>query len=232
MMSATFSAAACSEEAYSPAADSEEAVAEQVESSAVDSGRPGLTRRRSILRWTIPRRSRLHRLNRWPTSIRRRTIPRLIDRPVIPGPCPWMRINRPANRCRRPVIRWPVAPVAPISRAVVIQHRARPIPGIGRTISAMPTAPRTTVVIDPARSPIPSPATPSPGLADQQRGNADANPEGDQPAFRPLPHTPRWGYIAARTPPADSPVGSRRWAGRRSAAPRPVVAESRSAPDP
>ncbi len=156
---------------------------------------PGLVTRRSILRRAIPRRSRLHRLDRRPAPVGRRTIPRLIDRPVIPGPCSRAGINRVANRCRWPVIRWPVAPIAAIPWTVVIRHGARSIPGIRRTIPAMPTAPRTAVVINPPRSPIPSPAAPSPGLADQQRGNPDANPERDQPRVQAAPRIHHGGVI-------------------------------------
>ncbi len=142
---------------------------------------------RSVLRRTVARRPRLHRLNRRPAAIGRRTIARLIDRPIIPGPCSWAGVNRVANRRGRAVVRWPVAPVAAISRSVVIRHRARPIPRMWRTVAASPTTPWATVVINPARSPIPSPTTPSPGLAHQQRGNADANAEGDQPRVQAAP---------------------------------------------
>ncbi len=45
---------------------------------------PGLVCGRSVLRRTVPRRPRLHRLDRRPPSVGRRTITRLIDGPVIP----------------------------------------------------------------------------------------------------------------------------------------------------
>ena len=150
----------------------------------------------SVLRRTVTWRPRLYRLDRRRAAVGR-TIAWLIDRPIVARRPVVARpvIRRITNRRGRPVVRWPVAPVAPISRPGVIRHGARPIPRIWRTIAASPTAPWTTVVIDPARSPIPSPTTPSPGLAHQERCNADANAEGDQPRVQAAPRIYHRGVV-------------------------------------
>jgi hypothetical protein len=151
-------------------------------------GRPGgrgFATGRPCGNWPVVGRTRPYRLDRRPSVVRRAII---IRRPVIPG----RPVSRTANRTveprpvsravdgsGRPIIRWAVAPVAAVSRAVAINHGTGAIPDTGWPISAAPAAPWAAVVINPPASPVPSPATPSPWLADQKRGDADGNAKRD-----------------------------------------------------
>jgi hypothetical protein len=154
------------------------------------SGRRPATRR-SGRNWPVVGRTRPYRLDRRPTVIRWAIViwwPIVIRRPVIPRRTIPRTTNRTGEPRPRPravdgsgwtVIRRPIAPIAAESRAVAINHGARTIPGTWWPITATPTTPGAAVVINPPASPVPSPATPSPGLADQKRGDADGYAEGD-----------------------------------------------------
>src|SRR5580658_3679889 len=113
----------------------------------------------------------------WPISIVRRTIRRRrVHRPVSG---PRFDVDRRTRR-RRPIVGWPIAPVAAIPRPGVPHDRTRTIPGVRWTIPSMPSSPRGAVVID-AASPVPSPSAPSPRLvACNQRPNADAHAKRDK----------------------------------------------------
>jgi hypothetical protein len=110
----------------------------------------------------------------WRPAISRRPISRTTNRMGEPRPR-----ARPIDGSGWPVIRRPVAPIASVPWAIAINHRARAIIRPWGPIAAIPAAPRATVVIDPPAAPVPSPTTPAPGLADEQRGDADGNPERD-----------------------------------------------------
>src|ERR1700733_8094380 len=92
--------------------------------------------------------------------------------------------SRAIDRCRRPVIWRTVAPVATIPRAIAIRHRSGPIIRMRWPIATSPTAPWATIVINPPPPPVPSPATPAPRLANQERCNPDGNSKRDQPDAR------------------------------------------------
>ena len=156
--------------------------------------RPVLRRRTSRRRLATRRpgrnrpvvgRTRPYRLDCRPPIIRWVVV---IRRTVIP----WRPISRTTNRMGEPrpgsraidgsgwpVIRRPIAPVAPVSRAIAINHRARAVIRPGWPIAAIPAAPGAAVVIDPPAAPVPSPTTPSPGLADKQRRDATSNAKRD-----------------------------------------------------
>jgi hypothetical protein len=102
--------------------------------------------------------SRTIRIGPVDRPVPRRGIRRTASRPAV---------TRAVDRSRRTVVRRPVAPVAAEARAVGIHHWPGPIPGPAGAIATIPSAPRAMVVINAACSPIPSPATPTPGLADQ-----------------------------------------------------------------
>jgi hypothetical protein len=147
--------------------------------------------RRSGRNWPVVGRTRPYRLDRRPAVIRWAVI---VRRTIIPGRTiiPRRTIPRTTNRMGEPrprpravdgsgwtVIRRPIAPVASVPRAIAINHRARPVPRPWWPITTIPAAPRAAVVIDPPAAPVPSPTAPSPGLADQERGDANSNPERD-----------------------------------------------------
>ena len=72
-------------------------------------------------------------------------------------------------------------PVAAIAGATGIQNRTRSVPDVRRAIRISPTNPDRVIVIASARSPVPSPSTPSPRpIVDQQRPNRDPRSESDQ----------------------------------------------------
>jgi hypothetical protein len=125
--------------------------------------RPAVIRRSIVVRWPV---------------VPRRTIPRTTNR--MGESRPRSRSSRTIDRSGRTVVRWPIAPIPAKPRTVVIQHGSRAIIRARRTIAAIPTPPRTAVVVDPPASPIPSPSAPSPRLADQKRGDADGNAERDE----------------------------------------------------
>ncbi len=112
------------------------------------------------------------RFRLWP---RRRPISRRIRR----------RIRRAMGRrtllVRRPVVRRMIVPIAAVARTAVIWHRPRAVPVVRRTIGISPSYPDRVVVISAVRTPVPPPATPSPGLViGDQRADCDSSPKTDQ----------------------------------------------------
>lgn len=93
---------------------------------------------------------------------------------------PW-----PIHRRRRPVIRRPIAPVPAVPGPVPIRHRTRPVNRMGWSISPIPPAPRSAVVINLPSAPIPTPSAPTPRLVDEQGSDADRNPKGEDSGAQP-----------------------------------------------
>ena len=85
-------------------------------------------------------------------SVRRATVTRSISRSII----------------RRTVVRWTVVPIPAVAGPVHVHHRTRPIPDTRWAIRISPSYPTAVIVVDAARSPVPSPTTPSPGLVVDQ----------------------------------------------------------------
>lgn len=75
-----------------------------------------------------------------------------------------------------------IAPIAAVARPVSPQNRPPTVIVARRTIRIRsPTAPIAVIVIGAARSPVPSPSTPSPRLVVyQQRANSDSDSKTDQ----------------------------------------------------
>jgi hypothetical protein len=132
--------------------------------------------------WAVVGLTRPYGLDRRPPVIWRSIVIRwtIVPRRTIPGSTYRMgkswtssRASRTIDRSGRTVVRWPIAPIPAKPGAMVVQHRPRAIIRARRAVAAIPTTPRTAVVVDPPASPIPSPSAPSPRLADQKRGDAD-----------------------------------------------------------